>query len=237
MPHFRSRYAAFKRLVEAVLAAALLVLTAPLIAATCLLTRLTSPGPAIFRQVRLGRDGKTFTIWKLRTMRVDSEAMSGAVWASSDDVRVTRIGQFLRETHIDELPQLWNVIRGDMSLIGPRPERPEIAARLEKEVPFYHDRLRVRPGITGLAQVERPADRDLRDVHWKLAYDLYYQQHLSPWLDLRIALCTVFYLTGLALSCSGKLLVKSYRRAVESGRDGGQILQLVRKARGPADTV
>lgn len=209
-------YPGFKRVVEWTIALFLLLVAAPLIALMAALTKLVSPGPAFYCQTRLGLNGKPFWIYKIRTMRHDCEASTGAVWARSDDQRVTRIGTFLRETHIDELPQLLNVLQGEMSIIGPRPERPEIASRIEKSLPGYRQRLALRPGLTGLAQVRLPADSDLEDVRRKLAHDIYYVRQLNPWMDLRIALSTVFHLSALCLNATSKLLVKSYGQAVES---------------------
>jgi lipopolysaccharide/colanic/teichoic acid biosynthesis glycosyltransferase len=174
----------------------LLVLAAPLILLAALLTKLTSRGPAFYLQVRLGRGGLPYTIYKIRTMTHQCEKSSGPQWSKAGDPRVTRIGAFLRATHLDELPQLFNVLRGEMSLVGPRPERPEFIPHLERAIPHYRDRLRVRPGVTGLAQVQLPADTDIRSVRRKLTYDLYYIRHMSPWLDARIILCTVLRVLG-----------------------------------------
>ena len=138
------------------------------------------------RRPAWARDGRPFTLFKIRTMAHDCEKASGARWSTPGDPRITRVGAFLRKTHLDELPQLWNVLRGDMSLVGPRPERPEFTPLLEQVVPHYRDRLAVRPGVTGLAQVQLPADTDLDSVRRKLAYDLYYIRHLNGWLDLRL---------------------------------------------------
>jgi lipopolysaccharide/colanic/teichoic acid biosynthesis glycosyltransferase len=182
---------------EYVIALALLVLTAPLILATAMLVKLTSPGPAFYAQVRLGRRGRTFRLYKIRTMLHDAEKLSGPRWASPDDPRITPVGRFLRHTHLDELPQLWNVLRGEMSLVGPRPERPELVPALEQAIPHYEDRLCVRPGVTGLAQVQLPADTDLASVRRKLAYDLYYVHHMGLWLDLRLMLCTGVRMFGV----------------------------------------
>jgi lipopolysaccharide/colanic/teichoic acid biosynthesis glycosyltransferase len=151
----------YKALADVVLTALMLVLAAPLILLLMALVKLTSRGPALYTQVRLGRGGRRYTMYKIRTMPHHCERESGPCWAIPEDPRATRLGRFLRRHHIDELPQLWNVLRGDMSLVGPRPERPEIVTQLERAVPGYRDRLRVRPGITGLAQVLLPADVDL----------------------------------------------------------------------------
>jgi lipopolysaccharide/colanic/teichoic acid biosynthesis glycosyltransferase len=180
--------------------AALLVLPGlPLMLLTMLVVRLSSPGPAIYRQTRVGRHGKSFTMYKIRSMRVDAEASTGAVWSPGHrDPRVTRVGRIIRALHLDELPQLWNVLRGEMALIGPRPERPEFTQRLSVTLPRYLDRLAVRPGITGLAQINLPPDTDLDSVRRKLIVDLHYVQHGNAWLDIRIFLCTFFRLVGFS---------------------------------------
>ena len=136
--------------------------------------KLTSRGPALYLQLRMGRNGKPFPIYKIRTMHYQCEKKSGAQWSTPGDSRILPLGRWLRRMHIDELPQLWNVIRGDMSLIGPRPERPEFVPQLEQAIAHYGQRLLLRPGVTGLAQVQLPADTDLNSVRTKLAYDLYY---------------------------------------------------------------
>jgi exopolysaccharide biosynthesis polyprenyl glycosylphosphotransferase len=156
----------------------------PVAALVALAIRLDSPGPIFYRQVRVGRGGKRFTIWKFRTMRVDAEKGTGAVWARRNDPRVTRVGGFLRRTRLDELPQLLNVLAGDMDLVGPRPERPELIATLVKAIPFYEVRHLVRPGLTGWAQIGYPYGASIEDARQKLAYDIYYVKHASPLLDL-----------------------------------------------------
>ncbi len=190
-------YLALKSGLDFVTALTLLVLTAPLILVAMLLVRLTSTGPALYSQTRLGRHGRPFTLYKIRTMMHDCESLTGPCWSPPGDTRVTPIGRWLRRTHIDELPQLWNVLCGDMSLIGPRPERPEFAPKLERAVPHYRQRLRVRPGVTGLAQVQLPPDSDLDSVRIKTAYDLHYIHAVSAALDVRIAWATLFKLMGL----------------------------------------
>ena len=158
-----------------------------------LLVKLTSRGPALYVQMRIGRNGKPFPIYKIRTMylpvREDCPACNGP---SGRQPRSCRSAAGSRRTHIDELPQLWNVIRGDMSLIGPRPERPEFVPQLEQAISHYRQRLLLRPGVTGLAQVQLPPDTDLNSVRTKLAYDLYYLRHMSFWLDVRIFAATCF---------------------------------------------
>jgi lipopolysaccharide/colanic/teichoic acid biosynthesis glycosyltransferase len=175
----------------------MLVMALPLIAFAAVLVKLTSRGPVFYSQVRVGYAGKPYRIFKIRTMVHECEKQSGAKWCMTHDPRITPVGRFLRRTHLDELPQLWNVIRGDMSLIGPRPERPEFVPALQHAIPHYTDRLLVRPGVTGLAQVQLPADTDIESVRRKLAYDLYYVRQVSFWLDLRILLCTAFKVIGV----------------------------------------
>jgi lipopolysaccharide/colanic/teichoic acid biosynthesis glycosyltransferase len=210
----RSWYLPWKTGIDVAAALVLLILTAPVIAVATLLVRLTSRGPAFFRQTRLGRYGKPFTIYKLRTMWHNCESLTGARWSVPGDDRITPVGRWLRRTHIDELPQLWNVVCGDMSLIGPRPERPEFLPQLQRAIPHYPDRFLVRPGVTGLAQVQLPPDTDIASVRRKLAYDLYYVHCLSPWLDLRILLSTVLYLSGASVNSLSRFLFLVPRREV-----------------------
>jgi sugar transferase (PEP-CTERM system associated) len=184
--------ASFKRAGEAVVAGALLALAAPLAALAAAAVRLSSPGPALYRQTRVGLAGKAFELLKWRTMRADAEEASGPVWATGEhDPRVTRLGRLLRKTRLDELPQLWNVLRGDMSFVGPRPERPHFVQKLREVIPYYDERHSVRPGITGWAQVKFPYGSTIEDAEEKLEYDLYYVKHMSLLLDLAIVLETV----------------------------------------------
>jgi lipopolysaccharide/colanic/teichoic acid biosynthesis glycosyltransferase len=187
----------WKCLVDRVAAVMLLVLTSPLIGLSMLLVKLTSPGPAIYAQTRLGKNGRPFTIYKIRSMANNCERQSGVRWSTPGDARVTRVGRFLRASHLDELPQLWNVLRGDMSLVGPRPERPEFVPQLERQIPRYRERLRVLPGLTGLAQVNLPPDTDIASVARKLQYDLHYLHQRSFWLDLRLIAVTAIHVTGI----------------------------------------
>jgi exopolysaccharide biosynthesis polyprenyl glycosylphosphotransferase len=155
-----------------------------------LIVAITSRGPIIFTQVRVGRNGKNFTLYKFRSMRTDAEK-NGAQWASKNDTRVTRVGGILRKSHLDELPQLWNIIRGDLSFVGPRPERPEFVKQLEERIPYYEARLFIKPGVTGWAQIHHRADLTDADVIEKLQYDLYYLKNRSPILDWAIVLKTL----------------------------------------------
>ncbi len=167
----------------------LLIATLPLLILAMLAIRLDSPGPVLFLQPRVGLGGKVFSIFKLRTMTPDAES-GGAVWARPHDPRVTRVGRWLRRYRIDELPQLWNVLHGDMEIVGPRPERPEFVADLAQKIPYYSLRSLVRPGITGWAQVKYPYAASLQEAREKLQYDLYFVRHLSLSLDLFILLLT-----------------------------------------------
>jgi len=201
------------------LAGLLLFLLSPVIALLALLVRITSRGPVIYRQERMGYNGKVFDILKLRTMIHNAEAGSGAVWAKRRDARVTLVGRFLRATHLDELPQLWNVLKGEMSLIGPRPERAEIVRRIERQLPEYPGRFQMRPGITGLAQLlvppDDPGDHTLRVTKLKLAHDLYYVRQASLLLDLQIAVCTPLHFMATAITAIGHGMLRSHGMAIE----------------------
>jgi sugar transferase (PEP-CTERM system associated) len=174
-----------------VIALVLLIVFAPVMLLVALLVKATSKGPVLYRQVRVGKDDKPFTLYKFRSMRVDAEAATGAVWAVKDDPRVTPLGKWLRKLRLDELPQLFNVLRGEMSIVGPRPERPEFTRALEEKIPFYRQRTCVKPGVTGWAQINHKYGDTLEDTIRKLEYDLYYIKHLSFSLDLYIVLSTI----------------------------------------------
>jgi lipopolysaccharide/colanic/teichoic acid biosynthesis glycosyltransferase len=214
-------YDRVKRLVDVAVATAGLLLLSPLFLLLAVAIKLDSRGPVFFRQVRVGRDrrrvnkdlhlfdnvvqldfrrrdayGELFTMVKFRTMRIDAEARTGAVWATENDPRVTRVGRFLRNTRFDELPQLWNVLRGDMSLIGPRPERPEFVVSFNEQIEGYSLRHLVTPGITGLSQVRQGYDRCLDDVRRKVLYDLEYIERRSLSKDLAIVLDTLAVMVG-----------------------------------------
>jgi lipopolysaccharide/colanic/teichoic acid biosynthesis glycosyltransferase len=212
----RRAYIALKAVMEWLAALVLTLMLAPIILVLAALTKLNSPGPAFYSQVRLGRYGRPYRIWKIRTMRNNCEAKSGAVWSTGpSDPRVTTLGRILRDTHLDELPQLWNVLRGDMALIGPRPERPEIASKIDAAIPRYRHRLIVRPGVTGLAQVQLPPDSDLESVRRKLAYDLHYVHEVSPLLDARILASTALMFLSDGIHAISAGLVKAEKRVVE----------------------
>ena len=174
------------------LAAAIgIVVSFPLMVLTALAVRFTSPGPILYRQVRVGLNGAPFSLYKFRSMRVDAEAKTGAVWASKDDPRVTRAGKIIRKIRFDELPQLFNVIKGEMSIVGPRPERPEFVKEFSEHIPYYRQRHCVRPGITGWAQINYKYGDTLQDVICKLEYDLYYIKNMALSLDLYIVFHTI----------------------------------------------
>lgn len=186
-----------KRVLDVFLVLAVGAVALPLSMVLAVLVKLSSRGPAIYSQVRVGRGGRRFSIHKFRTMFEDCERLSGPVWSTDDDPRVTPVGRWLRRTHLDELPQLWNILTGDMSLVGPRPERPEFVVELRKALPRYAERLDAPPGLTGLAQVNLPPDVDHESVRRKLAFDLYYVEHRGFWLDLRILAATALLSLGV----------------------------------------
>lgn len=227
-----SDYARFKPVWERPAALIMLILSSPLLLLSALLIRLESPGPAIYRQRRVGKNrrrrdrrhspdrapypardqrkgerrthdlgGRPFTIYKIRSMRPDAEEESGAAWSTGDrDPRITRVGRYIRKIHIDEMPQLFNVLAGDMSIVGPRPERPEFVAQLTNVIPKYCDRLRVIPGITGLAQVRQDYDESIEDVQKKLRHDREYIENLRLAQDIKILVLTAALISGMVLS-------------------------------------
>ena len=180
-----------KRLLDLVCSSLGLLLAAPVMLLVLVAIKIASRGPALYHQVRVGQHGRTFTIHKFRTMRTDAEAKTGAVWASANDSRIFPLGRLLRKTRLDELPQLWNVLRGEMSFVGPRPERPEFVAQLEKQIPFYGQRHVVKPGVTGWAQVCYAYGASVEDSMEKLQYDLFYIKNQSLALDLAVIVHTI----------------------------------------------
>ncbi|MDJ0922041.1 MAG: exopolysaccharide biosynthesis polyprenyl glycosylphosphotransferase [Henriciella sp.] len=196
-----SIYAPAKRYVDALLAALFLIVLSPLMLLVALIIRLDSKGPAIFKQERMGFRGQPFTVYKFRSMRVidESERDRSADMTMTDDDRITKIGQFIRRTRIDELPQAFNILRGEMSWIGPRPETLSLSSWYEKEIPFYRYRHMIRPGITGWAQVKQGHVTSVKDVRAKLEYDFYYVKNFSLWMDILIAIKTV----GVMISGNG----------------------------------
>ena len=211
----RERDEALSRALNVIIAAVALVVLAPLIALIAIAIKLSSRGPVLYSQTRVGVDrrwryarksdrrlydhgGRLFTMYKFRTMQVNAEADGQAVWASKSDPRVTLVGRFLRGVRLDEVPQLWNVLRGDMNIVGPRPERPTIVAELRRHIPEYQQRHRVKPGITGWAQVNgyRGFTETLEQMQRRVEHDLYYIDNWSFWFDLRIIVTTLFSKTA-----------------------------------------
>ena len=196
----KSAYETFKRLGDIVFGLIFGIASLVLYPFVIIALQLNSPGPVFYTQTRIGRLGKSFKMIKLRTMVLNAEASTGAVWARDGDDRITGIGKFLRRTRIDELPQLWNIIRGEMSLVGPRAERPEFHDNLKQEVPFYEERYLIKPGLSGWAQINYPYGASVKDAAEKLKYDLYYIKNRSFFLDLGIILKTI----RIAISQAGK---------------------------------
>jgi len=190
----RRFFGAAKEVVDILLGVVVGLLALPLIGVCALVVRLSSRGPVFFGQIRVGRGGNLFRMWKLRTMYVDAESTSGAVWAQDRDPRVIRACRWMRRSHLDELPQLWNVVKGEMSLVGPRPERPEILAELEKHYPQVRQRLAVKPGITGLAQVRNGYDTGIEQFRAKLQADLEYIERRKWSMELGILARTLWKL-------------------------------------------
>jgi len=192
----RRRFILVKEAVDRILGLVGLLAFLPVLAICGILIKLTSPGPVFFVQRRVGKDGKIFGILKLRTMVTDAEVKTGPIWAQQNDPRITWIGRILRASHFDEVPQLVNVLKGEMSIVGPRPERPVFVEQFREKIPNYEERLRVKPGITGLAQVYHRYDETLRDVKRKLAYDLLYIERMCLMVDIAILFLTFRRLTG-----------------------------------------
>lgn len=209
-------YAAAKTTFDYCVALAMLPPALVLIALAAVAVKLTSRGPVFYTQTRVGLNGRKYKIIKVRTMRANVEAVSGIQWSQKGDSRTTRVGRFLRLTHIDELPQLFNVLMGQMSLVGPRPERPEViqAKGLNQLVPGYRHRLRIKPGVTGLAQCLLPADTDVTSVRYKVVYDLYYVENQSLWFDLRLIAATLFRASGAGPGLLRRLFLLPTRKAV-----------------------
>ncbi len=189
MPEWEKRV---KRLMDIVVSILVLIVSLPITIITAIAIKLESPGPMLFIQERSGLNGKPFRMMKFRSMRNDAEKKSGPVWAQKNDPRITKIGAFIRKVRIDEIPQMINVLKGEMSFVGPRPERPYFVEKLAEQIPLYKRRLKVRPGVTGWAQVKHKYDEDMEDVKVKLRYDLFYIENISLRMDLKIILRTIF---------------------------------------------
>lgn len=187
----RKRFREFKRIFDLTVAGLGIIAATPLMLVTAIIIKIVSPGPVFFKQKRVGWNGKIFDIYKLRTMKVDAEKETGPVWAEEDDPRLIRFGKIIRKAHLDELPQLFNVLIGDMSIVGPRPERPVFVKTLSKEIKEYSRRFKAKPGITGLAQVWHKYDETIEDVKKKIKYDLLYIRKMCLMVDLRILLRTI----------------------------------------------
>jgi len=181
----------YKRLFGILLSVVGLILLMPTMGLVALIIKLDSRGPILFRQKRVGENGKVFDLLKFRSMHVDAEAITGPVWAKKDDCRITRVGRLIRRVRFDELPQFINVLKGDMNFVGPRPERPHFVEQLNEKIPYYNQRHTVKPGITGWAQVRYHYGGSIDDTLEKLQYDLYYVKHMSIPLDLLIIFQTV----------------------------------------------
>ena len=180
-----------KRLLSLIVSVLLLAIFSPVILLLLLLIKLDSSGPVFHKQERVGQNGRVFTLWKFRSMHRDAERDTGPVWAVEGDSRVTRIGRFLRRTRLDELPQIYNVLRGDMSLVGPRPERPKFVQELSEQIPYYHLRHAVKPGVTGWAQINCEYGNSVKGAVEKLQYDLFYIKNLSMLLDFLVVFETI----------------------------------------------
>ena len=195
--HMPGWQAQIKRLMDITVSAMVLLFGAPFWLVVATVIRMNSPGPFIYKQVRVGRNGKNFTLYKFRSMYQDAEKRSGPAWAMENDPRITPVGRFIRKTRLDEIPQFFNVLKGEMSLVGPRPERPYFVEQLKAEIPWYVRRIKMKPGITGWAQVKHKYDASIEDVKQKVIYDLYYFENMSIVLDIKIILQTFWVvLTG-----------------------------------------
>ncbi|MDY0083125.1 MAG: sugar transferase, partial [Ignavibacteriaceae bacterium] len=189
MPEWEKK---LKRVIDLVVSLLILIVSSPVIFLTAIAIKIDSAGPVLFKQERLGQNGKPFYVIKFRSMIKDAEKYTGPVWSKKDDPRVTKMGRFVRKVRIDEIPQMYNVLKGEMSLVGPRPERAFFVEKLSKEIPYYRRRLKVRPGVTGWAQIKHKYDETIDDVKIKLKYDLFYIENMSLRMDFKILLRTVY---------------------------------------------
>lgn len=189
MPEWEKK---LKRLMDIILSLGLIVFSMPITVISSIIIKLESKGPVFYKQERMGLNGKLFKIYKFRSMVSDAEKISGPVWSTKDDPRITKFGRFMRKVRIDEIPQMLNILKGDMSFVGPRPERPFFVEKLSLEIPLYKRRLKVRPGVTGWAQVKHKYDENIEDVKMKTRYDLFYIENMSLRMDFKIIFRTVF---------------------------------------------
>jgi exopolysaccharide biosynthesis polyprenyl glycosylphosphotransferase len=193
LPHFMPEWERkVKRLMDVTISFIILAAFSPVWLLVALAIKIDSRGPVLYKQQRVGKDGKEFTIYKFRSMVKDAESRSGPKWAEKEDPRITRIGKLIRRARVDEAPQFFNVLIGDMSLVGPRPERPFFVEQLKNQIPFYSRRLKVKPGITGWAQIKGGYDTSIENVRQKLQYDLFYLENMSLRMDLKILLNTIY---------------------------------------------
>ena len=189
MPEWEKK---LKRLIDIIASLLILIITFPICLLSAIAIKIDSEGSIFFKQERIGQNGKVFRILKFRSMKKDAEKDTGPVWSQKDDPRITSVGRFIRKVRIDEIPQMFNVLKGEMSIVGPRPERAFFVEQLSKEIPYYKRRLKVRPGITGWAQVKHKYDESIEDVKIKLRYDLFYIENMSLRMDFKILLRTIF---------------------------------------------
>ena len=188
----RRQFKLFKELMDLIGGAIAMIVFLPVMLVCAIMIKLSDPaGPVLYRQVRVGHEGRLFTIYKLRSMYVDAESRGGAQWAGQDDPRVIPLCRWMRKSHVDELPQLFNILKGEMSLVGPRPERPELFEELTSYLPRYEERLAVKPGLTGLAQIYNGYDTDMESVRRKLEYDLRYIENMNLGLEIKLLFATV----------------------------------------------
>ena len=185
-----------KKLIDIAVSLVALTVFSPFLALVALAIKLESPGPVLYAQERVGYRGKAYKLYKFRSMVKDAEQKSGPVWAKKNDDRITRVGRIIRKMRIDEIPQLYNILRGDMSLVGPRPERPFFVEQLSRKIPYYPLRLKIKPGLTGWAQIKHSYDSTLDDVREKLKFDLYYIENMSLNMDFKILIATIFVVVG-----------------------------------------
>ncbi len=228
---FRRKY-----LIDRWVGAVLLVITSPVTLTLFVLVKLTSRGPGFYRQKRVGLNGKVFEIVKLRSMVQNAEKPGQAVWSTKNDARVTRLGKVLRKLHLDELPQLWNVARGEMSLVGPRPERPEICESLAEKIDGYYERVSVKPGVTGLSQINLPPDESFEDVRRKQILDLRYIEEANLWLEIRILTATAMRMFGIKGKTVMKLMCLCRRNLLKAEKPVAVPVQKVDDSFHPDDT-
>lgn len=229
-------YFSHKTIVDRLITAGLMVVALPLMVVIGLAILILDGRPVFYRQIRVGKHGRKYWMWKFRTMCRDAESKTGAVWSTDADPRVTGLGRWLRCSHLDELPQFFNVLMGDMNLIGPRPERPEFIRELARDIPAYEQRLKARPGITGLAQLRLGYDRSIADVKHKLTLDLEYIQTASFAADFKIIVGTIPYIVSRLMEKWASARATSQQPDVEVGEEIGELTPPLRRPDPPAPT-